>query len=292
MKIIKKISALRKELHKAMLQDKTIGFVPTMGALHAGHISLIRRARKDNDKVVVSIFVNPLQFAPYEDFRKYPRTFKEDIQTCAKEKVDIIFNPDAKEMYKKNHKTYCHVEDLSEVLCGKFRPGHFKGVATVVAKLFNIVQPTSAYFGQKDAQQAVIVKKMTEDLNMPVEIKMLPTVREKSGLALSSRNAYLSEAEREEALVIYEALDLAKRLVKNGHYKSGVVISKMKRLISRNRNIRIQYILIVDLKDLRPVYKTKPGVLIAIAALIGKTRLIDNIIVGRDGSRAKVRTVP
>lgn len=264
---------------KARLAGRTIGFVATMGALHEGHLSLIRRARRENDVVVVSIFVNPTQFGPQEDFKKYPRNLKRDAQMCKREGADIIFYPPTKEIYPDNYRTYVLVEELSEVLCGKFRPGHFKGVATVVTKLFNIVQPDITYFGQKDAQQAIIIKKMVEDLSLPVKIKVIPTLREKDGVALSSRNAYLKPSERRDAAVLYEALNLAKNLIRQGNRNSPDIIKKMRRLINKKKSAKIQYISIVNLKDLRSVDEIKDKALIALAVWIGRTRLIDNIVI-------------
>lgn len=264
---------------KARRNNQTIGFVATMGALHLGHLGLIRRARRENDIVAVSIFVNPAQFSPQEDFKKYPRNFKRDVRMCKSEGVDIIFYPLAKEIYPDNYRTYVMVEELSDSLCGKFRPGHFKGVATVVTKLFNIVQPDIAYFGQKDAQQAIIIKKMVEDLNLPLKIKVMPTLREKDGLALSSRNAYLKPSERRDAIVLYRALNLAKDLVKQGKKNSSQIIRKMRQLIEQKKSAKVQYISIVDLKNLKLVDKVKVKALIALAVWFGKTRLIDNTIV-------------
>jgi len=250
-----------------------------MGALHQGHLRLIRQARKENKVVVVSVFVNPTQFGRGEDFKKYPRDLKRDARLCIKEGVDMIFYPSAKEMYPNNYRTYITVEELSDVLCGKFRPGHFKGVATVVAKLFNIVQPDIAYFGQKDAQQAIIIKKMVEDLNMPVRIKVMPTLRENNGLALSSRNAYLNKEERKQAHTLYQALNLARHLIRQGNINSSDIARKMRQLIAKKKSARIQYVSIVNLKNLKPTDKIKDRVLIALAVFIGKTRMIDNIIV-------------
>ena len=278
-RVIRNIKSMFEYSTKNRLEGETIGFVPTMGALHAGHVSLIRRASKDNDLIVVSIFVNPAQFGPREDFKKYPRNLRQDARLCKKAGVDVIFYPDIKEMYPADFKTYITVEHLSDVLCGQFRPGHFKGVATVVVKLFNIVSPNIAYFGQKDAQQAVIIKRMVEDLDIPVKIRVMPTVREKDGLAMSSRNAYLSKDERKQSLVLYQALRLAKELVKQGKRDPRAIIQKMRRLISKKRSAKIQYIAIVDLKDLKPVDKIKDKVLITQAVWLGKTRLIDNIII-------------
>ncbi|MDD4980872.1 MAG: pantoate--beta-alanine ligase [Candidatus Omnitrophica bacterium] len=276
---LKQMSAFSRSVH---LKKQTIGFVPTMGALHAGHLSLIRAARRENHKAVVSVFVNPIQFAPQEDYKKYPRDFKLDARLCSKEGADVIFYPDSRRMYPDNYKTYVVVRDLSDCLCGKSRPGHFKGVATVVAKLLNIVNPDIAYFGQKDAQQAFIIKKMAQDLNMPVKIKIMPTVRDKDGLALSSRNIYLSRSERRDAVILSQALNLAKEMVRQGKKKSTQIIGRMRRLISAKKSVSIQYISIVDLENLRPLDKIKDKALIALAVYIGKTRLIDNIIVNRN----------
>jgi len=273
---IKEMQSFSKAMHR---KGKTIGFVPTMGALHQGHLSLIRRARQDNDKVVVSIFVNPIQFGPQEDYKRYPRNLGRDARLCRSAGVDVIFYPDVTQMYPDSYKTYVCVVDLSDVLCERFRPGHFKGVVTVVTKLFNIVSPDFAYFGQKDAQQAIIIRKMVEDLNLPMKIKIMPTLREKDGLALSSRNIYLNQDERREACVLYEALRLARKLIKRGNKNSLDIIGKTRQLINQKKSARLQYISIVDLKDLRPVGKIKDRVLIALAVWIGKTRLIDNIIV-------------
>jgi len=279
MKIIRSIKQMQKVSRKIRQKGKSIGFVPTMGALHQGHLSLIRRARKDNNIVVVSIFVNPTQFGPKEDFEKYPRVFKQDAALCKKEGVDLIFSPSTEAMYTQDHKTHVYVEHLSGRLCGKFRPRHFRGVATVVTKLFNIVQPNTAYFGQKDTQQAAIINKMVQDLNMPLKIKVLPTVREESGLALSSRNKYLSAQQKNDAAVLYQALNLAGRLIKQGNCNYQSIIQKMRAAISKKKDIGVQYISIVNLEDLLPVKRVKGKVLIALAAHIGKTRLIDNIII-------------
>jgi len=279
MKIIRNPQIMSGLSRKIKMQYKTIGFVPTMGALHQGHLSLIRRARKDNDYVVVSIFVNPIQFGPKEDLKKYPRVLKRDMRLCQKEGVDIIFYPSAQIIYPKDYKTYIKVSKLDEVLCGKFRPGHFQGVTTVVAKFFNIVNPDIAYFGQKDAQQVIIIQKMVANLNMPLKIKIMPTIREDDGLAMSSRNAYLNQKERKEAVVLYQALKLAGRLIKHGNKNSADIIRKMQHLILTKKSAKIQYIAIVDTRELRPVSKIKGKILIALAVCIGKTRLIDNITV-------------
>jgi pantoate--beta-alanine ligase len=250
-----------------------------MGALHPGHLSLIRASRKENDLVVVSIFVNPVQFGPREDFKKYPRTLIKDAQLCRKEKVDVIFYPSVKQMYPPGFKTYIEVKGLSQLLCGKSRPGHFKGVATVVAKLFNIVVPDVAYFGQKDAQQSVIIKRVAGDLNLPVRIEVMPIIREKDGLALSSRNVYLDAKERESATVLYKALKEAKELVKKGVLNPRCIITRMKGIIKKEKYAKIDYICMVDTLDLKPVKKIKDKILIALAVWVGRTRLIDNIVI-------------
>lgn len=269
-------AAIRKSRLK---KNKTVGFVPTMGALHGGHLSLIRRARRDNDIVVVSIFVNPAQFGPKEDFRRYPRPFKRDAFLCRKEGVDFIFYPTASRMYPDGFRTQVNVKELSDCLCGESRPGHFKGVATVVAKLFNIVSPDIAYFGQKDAQQAVIIKRMLSDLNMPIKIKVLPIVREKDGLALSSRNAYLNGKERKDARVLFNSLNLARDLVKRGVRDAAKIIGPMKRLINEKESAKVDYISVVDTHNLKPLKRISAQALVILAVWIGKTRLIDNIIV-------------
>jgi len=281
MRLIRSIKKMYEFSKKAHLEGKTIGFVPTMGYLHQGHLSLIRKARKENDIVVVSIFVNPIQFGPKEDFRKYPRDLKRDMNLAKQVGTDVIFYPDAKDMYPEGFKTYVNVEELSEKLCGKFRPGHFKGVATVVTKLFNIVCPDIAYFGQKDAQQAIIIKRMVADLNIPVKIKVLPIVREKDGLAMSSRNTYLNEKERKDALVLYQALNLAKELIKSGITDTKTIIRKMRQLIEKKKNAKIDYIEIVQMENLKSLKVISDNCLIALAVWIGKTRLIDNIIVNK-----------
>lgn len=279
MRIIRRIKEISKLSLKNRLKRIKIGFVPTMGALHQGHLSLIRQARRENSFVVVSIFVNPIQFGPKEDFKKYPRRLKRDANLCRKEGVDIIFFPSVKEMYSDNFKTYVTVKDLSDVLCGKSRPGHFQGVTTIVTKLFNIVQPDTAYFGQKDAQQAIIIKKMVEDLNMPVKIKILPTIRQIDGLALSSRNVYLNDKERKDALVLSSALKLARNLIEKGEKDTLKIIDRMKKMIQMKKTAKIDYISIVDLDNLRPISRIKGNCLIALAVWIGKTRLIDNIVI-------------
>jgi len=279
MRIIRSIASMTLFSKKLHLKGKFIGFVPTMGALHAGHLSLIRKARKENDCVVVSIFVNPLQFGPKEDYKRYPRDINRDIQLCLQNKVDVIFYPDVATMYPKGFCTYIEVEGLSDVLCGRFRPGHFRGVTTVVAKLFHIVQPDYAYFGQKDAQQALIIERMVKDLNFSLQVKVLPTIREPDGLAMSSRNTYLNPKERIAARVLSEALKKARFLYQNGVTESGKIKSAMLKIIQKENLARPQYIEIVDQVNLQPVKKVQKGNLVALAVWIGKTRLIDNTVI-------------
>jgi pantoate--beta-alanine ligase len=257
-------------------QGRDIGFVPTMGALHEGHLSLIKAARRENDIVVVSIFVNPIQFGPKEDLGKYPRPLSKDLALCRREKVDFVFCPKPLDIYPQDFSTYIEVKGLSGVLCGKSRPGHFRGVVTIVTKLLNIVRPDILYLGAKDAQQVVIIKKMIADLNMPVKVKVIPTVRERDGLALSSRNLYLNNDQREDALVLFQALNLAKILIKNGARDTKRIINRMQALIKK-KNAKIDYIEIADPDNLKPLKKILSKCLIALAANIGKTRLIDNL---------------
>lgn len=279
MKIVRSIKTMSRISRGLALKGCTVGFVPTMGALHAGHLSLIRRARRENDKVIVSIFVNPVQFGKNEDFSRYPRRLKTDAGLCRKAGVDFIFYPAAKEMYPEVFRTFVLVEGLSDALCGRFRPGHFRGVATIVAKLFNIVSPDNAYFGRKDAQQALIIKRMVEDLNLRVKVRVMPTVREKDGLALSSRNQYLNFAERQEAAILYAALKAARAAVRKGTINPAAVIKQIRRAVENNSRAKIEYAAAVDTRDLSPAKKISRGVLLALAARMGKTRLIDNIIV-------------
>ncbi|MBM3249852.1 MAG: pantoate--beta-alanine ligase [Candidatus Omnitrophica bacterium] len=279
MKVIRTIRKMQGYSRRMQLKGRTIGFVPTMGALHEGHLSLIRKAKTENNCAVASIFVNPAQFGPKEDLHRYPRDFRRDASLLRREGVDALFYPQAKEMYPQGYCTFVEVEGLSRVLCGRSRPGHFRGVATVVTKLFNIVNPTRAYFGQKDAQQAAIIRRLAKDLNMPVRIKVSPIVREPAGLALSSRNVYLSKEGRRDALVLSEALRLAEGLVRKGVRDSGKIIRKMTQLVRAKKRVKIDYIFIVNLADLKPIGRIKGKALIAMAARIGSTRLIDNVIV-------------
>ncbi len=278
-KVIEKPEEMQKIALDLFKQGKTVGFVPTMGALHEGHLSLIRKARKDNDVAVVSIFVNPTQFGPNEDYDRYPRTFKEDLKKLEKEGVDFLFYPSNKDMYPEGYETYVELEKLPNHLCGLRRPGHFRGVATVVTKLFNIVFPTTAYFGQKDYQQALIIKKMVRDLNIPVKIEVLPIVREKDGLAMSSRNSYLTPEEREKATVLYRALQEGKRVILSGENDAKKVIIAMKKVFNEVPEAEIDYVAVVDPQTLEDVDFIEGDVLLAVAVFLGNARLIDNELV-------------
>jgi len=263
-----------------LLRGKTIGFVPTMGALHEGHLSLVRSARQENDKTVVSIFVNPLQFGPAEDFPRYPRDVEGDTEKLAKEAVDILFMPDVPLMYSERFLTRIEVGKISDMLCGYFRPGHFIGVTTVVAKLFHIVKPRRAYFGQKDFQQSVIIQKMVRDINMDVDIVVCPTIREKDGLAMSSRNAYLTKAEREASVVLYRSLKETADLLTSGIINLIHLKEMMHEKILHEPAVsRIDYAGFYDPETLEELSMIQGDVLLAVAARIGNTRLIDNILV-------------
>lgn len=268
---------MQKLSNRLKKQGKMIGLVPTMGYLHEGHISLVRRSVKENDFTVASIFVNPIQFGPKEDFKKYPRNFKKDETMLREAGVDALFYPTAEEMYPDPYYTYVQVEHLGDTLCGKSRPGHFRGVTTVVVKLFNIIKPDAAYFGQKDAQQALIIGKMAEDLNMDLKVKTMPTIREKDGLAMSSRNAYLSSSERKEAVVLYKSLLAAKRMINKGERSAKKIINDVKALIRQKKAAAIDYVEISDAATLKSVKNISGDILIALAVRIGNTRLIDNL---------------
>jgi pantoate--beta-alanine ligase len=264
-------------------QARTIGFVPTMGFLHEGHLSLVRECRKKADVTVASIFVNPLQFGPREDFRRYPRDPERDSSLLEKEGVDILFLPSDREMYPEGYRTSVEVAGLQDKLCGRSRPGHFRGVATVVLKLFNIVRPDYAFFGQKDAQQVVVLRRMTEDLNMDVEIRALPIIREPDGLAMSSRNTYLSAEERQAAVILFRSLEEARRMFESGERAAGRIRERLLRAIASEHLARIDYAEVVDARSLEPVERIDGRALVALAVYIGKTRLIDNIILGSTG---------
>lgn len=274
MKVIETIAEMR-QLRKEI--PEPVGFVPTMGYLHAGHISLVEAARKDNKSVVVSIFVNPTQFGPKEDYKSYPRDTRRDL-AMLEPLADIVFMPWDSEMYPDNYDSWVDLGTITERLEGNARPGHFRGVTTVVAKLFNIVRPTKAYFGQKDAQQLMVIKKMVAELNMDVEIVTCPTLRENDGLAMSSRNTYLNESQREAATILYRALNLAEKRYSQGERDSGAIRHELTELIELEPQAKIDYISIADPVTLKEMHRIKPPALVSLAVRIGKTRLIDNIV--------------
>lgn len=279
MEIIRIPRIMREIIKELRAKGKSIGFVPTMGALHEGHLSLIKRAKDENDLTVVSIFVNPTQFCEGEDYEKYPRNVEADKEKLEKIGIDYLFLPDKNALYPNDYLTFVTVEKLSDKLCGKFRPGHFRGVATIVCKLFNIVMPTRAYFGQKDYQQSLIIRKMVEDLNFDIEIIVCPTIREQDGLAMSSRNLYLNEEERKSATVIYKALQEGEKLLKEGVEPSEVNL-KMLEILKKEPLIKqIQYAGVYDPLTLEEITEKQDKYLLAIAVKLGDTRLIDNIIV-------------
>jgi len=279
MEVVKTIESVRSLVKAARRRDKKIGFVPTMGALHIGHISLIKAAVQKCEFVVVSIFVNPTQFGPGEDFEKYPRPLEADLEICRKTGVDVVFAPEQEEMYGSENLTWVSVEKLTEPLCGQFRPGHFRGVATICAKLFNVVGPDIAFFGQKDAQQAIVIKRMAADLNIPLEIVVCPTVRQADGLAVSSRNKYLTEQEKKDATYIYKSLQKCREMIEAGVLESEPIIARMRKILSRAPSIKIEYISIVDAETLQTIKEIERQALAAVAVRIGSARLIDNIFV-------------
>lgn len=280
MEILRRPRIMLETSKRLIQQSKTIGFVPTMGALHKGHLSLFKRARLENDIVVASIFVNPTQFGPNEDLDKYPRDIEGDLEKLKNEGVDILFLPDATAMYPDKFKTYLIVEELSDKLCGAFRHNHFRGVATIVNKLFNIVKPHKVYFGQKDYQQCVIIQRMIEDLNIDTNMIICPTIREEDGLAMSSRNSYLSPDERKAAIIIYKTINETANLIRSGSTDLSVIRDKMKKMLSQEPLVsEIQYAGIYDIASLDELIEIKKQNLIAIAIKIGNTRLIDNMIV-------------
>jgi pantoate--beta-alanine ligase len=280
---MKTLSSIRETLtlvRAARHQGKTIGFVPTMGALHAGHISLVRAAKSRSGFVVASIFVNPTQFGPTEDFSRYPRTFEADQEKLKAEGVDLLFAPSVEEMYPAGAVTFVNVEQISERLDGRSRQGHFRGVATVVAKLFSIVEPDIAFFGQKDAAQAAIIKRMVRDLMFPIEIVVAPIVREPDGLALSSRNTYLSLEERRQATVLSRALGEVEARFNNGETSAENLIAVARQVFASAPSVRVDYVEIVDPETLEEVSVARQGALVAVAAFVGSTRLIDNVVLG------------
>ena len=278
MKIVSTINEVREQVKEWKKEGNTIGFVPTMSYLHEGHASLIDAARKNNGKVVVSIFVNPIQFGPNEDLDSYPRDLEHDAKLCEEHGVDLIFHPTPDEMYGDNFYTFVDMDVLTKELCGLSRPVHFRGVCTVVSKLFNIVTPDNAYFGQKDAQQLAIIKRMVKDLNMPLSIHGCPIIREEDGLAKSSRNTYLSKDERKAALILSKAVKLGEDMAKAGEKDTDKIVSEMIKLIETEPMAKIDYVQAVDAVSVKPVKEMTAPVLVAMAVYIGKTRLIDNFI--------------
>lgn len=278
MKIINNIKEIRKQVKDWKNDGLSIALVPTMGYLHEGHESLIKKASEDNDKVIVSIFVNPMQFGINEDLSTYPRNIDRDSDICEKNGASLIFNPSVEEMYTDGFSTFVDLNNLTSGLCGKSRPTHFRGVCTVVSKLFNIVNPDKAYFGQKDAQQLSIIKQMVTDLNFDIEIVSWPIVREADGLAKSSRNTYLSKEERQASTIINKSLKKAKTLIKSGERDSKNVIDFIKNEINKEPLAKIDYVSIVDNNTIKNIKTIEDGSLIAVAVFIGNTRLIDNFI--------------
>ncbi|MFV3011282.1 pantoate--beta-alanine ligase [Clostridium botulinum] len=276
MNIVHTIKDVKSIIKKWKDENLSIGYVPTMGYLHEGHASLIKKAREENDKVIVSIFVNPIQFGPKEDYSAYPRDLDKDSSLCEKFGADLVFNPETSEMYPNKIYSHVNVDILTENLCGEKRPGHFQGVCTVLTKFFNILNPTKAYFGEKDAQQLTVVKKMVEDLNFPIEIIGCPIIREEDGLAKSSRNAYLNKQERKSALILNKSLKEALKSLKSGEKDLNIIKNIIINTIMKEPLAKIDYISIVDSTTLQPVEKLQSSILIAIAVYIGKTRLIDN----------------
>jgi len=276
------VEAVKNLVKAARGQGERIGLVPTMGALHVGHISLIEAAVTDGNFVVVSIFVNPTQFCPGEDFENYPRPLEADLAICKKAGVDVVFAPTPDQMYPAENLTWVTVEKLTEPLCGRNRPGHFRGVTTVCAKLFNIVGPDVAYFGQKDGQQAIVIQRMVADLNMPLEIVVCPTVREPSGLAVSSRNQYLSDQQKKDAANIYKSLQECRRMIEAGVTDARQILARMRKILQLVASIEIEYVSIVDAGTLEGIETIAGKVLVAVAVKIGPARLIDNIMVDTD----------
>jgi len=275
--VISTVEGVRETVNGARRSGRTIGLVPTMGALHAGHVSLFRAARRETGFVVGTIFVNPTQFGPSEDFSRYPRPLEKDLAICAEVGVDLVFAPEVETLYPQGSCTYVEVHGLQEVLCGTSRPGHFRGVATIVLKLFNIVQPDLAFFGQKDAQQALIIRQMVRDLNLPVEVRVCPIVREPDGLALSSRNQYLDADQRRRAVVLHQALEEGRGRVETGERDGRVVQQGMIDRIKTTPGAQLDYAAVVDANTLRPLSRLSGEILLALAVKFGATRLIDNV---------------
>jgi len=279
MRIINSVREMAEASRKFREDGLTVGLVPTMGSLHDGHLSLVRLARKENSVNVLSIFVNPAQFGPGEDLDRYPRDLEGDTAKCRREDVDVVFAPDPADVYSPGFGTYVDVEGVSGVLCGASRPGHFRGVATVVSKLFNMVRPHRAYFGQKDYQQTVVIRKMVKDLDMDVEVAVGPTVREPDGLAMSSRNAYLKPDERMAATKIYRALASAKSMRESGETAADALLNKVRDMLREEQTLRLEYASLVDPDDLHELKNAVGKSVLAVAVRVGSTRLIDNIVI-------------
>ena len=282
MQILSTVNEVRNAVKAWQKEGKTVGLVPTMGFLHEGHVSLINRAVAENDHVVVSIFVNPTQFGPNEDFEAYPRDLEMDAKMCEAAGADIIFHPEASEMYPENFSSFVNMTGLTDALCGKSRPVHFQGVCTVVSKLFNIIPADNAYFGEKDAQQLAVIKRMVKDLNFDINIIGCPIIREDDGLAKSSRNTYLNSEERQAALVLSKAVNCGKEMVADGEKDASVILSAMKDIINAEPLARIDYVEMVDMNTMKNIDTVGGDVLCAMAVFVGKTRLIDNFIVLED----------
>jgi len=278
MEVIKKVNEMQTRVFSIKDRKESIGFVPTMGALHEGHVSLMRSARDENDELVVSIYLNPTQFDNKDDFDKYPRQLDKDIEIVEKENVDVVFAPCTEELYPEGFCTYVTQRKLTDSLCGRLRPGHFNGVTTIVTKLFNIVKPDRAYFGQKDYQQSVVIEKLVADLNMDIDIRICPTVRDEDGLAISSRNKRLNPEERRSALCIYGSLLKARSMFASGIKDAGKIIEEMTSIINKAEHTRIDYISIVNAQTLEDVLLINEKAVAAMAVWFGTTRLIDNII--------------
>lgn len=277
MKIIRSIRGIKREIEKRHRRGKTVGLVPTMGALHEGHLSLMRMARRQCSIVVVSLFVNPTQFGPNEDYKRYPRNLKGDAKQCKGAGVDILFVPAARQIYPPGHRALVAVKGLGEVLEGASRPGHFTGVATIVLKLFHIVKPAMAYFGQKDYQQTVVIRRLVKDLHLDVKIIVGPTVREPDGLAMSSRNQYLSASERRAATCLWKTLQEGKAMIQNGERDAAKVRSALTHRVAQEPLAKIDYMTVVDLETLEEIKEVREPALLALAVWIGRTRLIDNV---------------
>jgi pantoate--beta-alanine ligase len=280
MRIVTSVAEMQRLCREIRAAGRVLGFVPTMGALHEGHLSLVRHARRECDVVAASIFVNPLQFGPEEDFARYPRTFEEDCRSLEREGIELLFAPEAAEMYPEGAITKVTVAGVGDRLDGASRPGHFIGVATVVAKLFHVVGPNKAYFGQKDAAQLAVLRQMVRDLNFDLELVGCAIVRDADGLALSSRNKYLSAAEREQALALHRCLLRIGERIADGERKGNALIRSGSEVLTAAVGVRVDYLAIVDAKTLLPMATAEPGALVAVAAYVGSTRLIDNFLVG------------